>query len=293
MTDCVVSIAITGIRGRGRHGVFDHERRDGQDFVVDVLLDVARGGGDDLADTVDYGAVATQVAARVGGEPVNLIETLAERIADDVAALPRVLRATVTVHKPQAPIAVPFGDVAVTVTRSAPPGAPAVKAVVSLGGNLGDRRAALQRAVDALDTHPRIAVIAVSEVYETDPWGPVAQPDFYNAIALVDTDLTPAELLAVAQAVEAAAGRTREVRWGPRTLDVDLIDVDHQVLDTPTLTLPHPRAAERGFVLRPWLDVDPDARLGDRRVAELLAATDTAAVRATGIRLAAPGVEHA
>ncbi len=117
MTD---RIALTGLRVSGRHGVFEHERRDGQDFVVDAVLEVstsAAAASDDLADTVDYGELAQRLAAVVAGEPVNLLETLVNRLADACLADPRVAAATVTVHKPQAPIPLAFDDVAVTVRR--------------------------------------------------------------------------------------------------------------------------------------------------------------------------------
>lgn len=146
-------------------------------------------------------------------------------------------------------------------------------AVLSIGSNLGDRLATLQGAVDAL----RPWVRAVSPVFETPPWGPVPQGDYYNAVVLVTDDAaTPADWLARGHGAEQAAGRTRDVRWGPRTLDVDVVAVrsgDGEVVsDDPVLTLPHPRAAERAFVLVPWLAADPAATLRDVPVAELLAA---------------------
>lgn len=114
-------ISIMGLRGTGHHGVFDFEKADGQEFVVDVALDVdmrAAAASDDLADTVDYGAVSERVHAVITGEPVNLIETLAQRIADTCLAEPGVLRVKIVVHKPSAPISVPFDDVTVEVVRS-------------------------------------------------------------------------------------------------------------------------------------------------------------------------------
>jgi 7,8-dihydroneopterin aldolase/epimerase/oxygenase len=114
-------ITLTGLTVRGNHGVFDFERRDGQDFVVDVELEVdteSAAVSDDVADTVDYGGLADALAGVVGGDPVNLIETLAKRLADTCLADTRVQAATVTVHKPQAPIKHQFTDVAVTVRRS-------------------------------------------------------------------------------------------------------------------------------------------------------------------------------
>jgi 2-amino-4-hydroxy-6-hydroxymethyldihydropteridine diphosphokinase len=149
------------------------------------------------------------------------------------------------------------------------------RAVLSVGSNLGDRLAHLRSVVDALDP------IRVSPVYETAPWGGVEQDDFLNAILVVDDPATDAYgWLAKAHACEQAAGRTRNVHWGPRTLDVDVIDVDGSTNDDPDLTLPHPRAHERAFVLVPWADVDPDAVLpGHGPVAGLIA--DTGEVRRT------------
>jgi 2-amino-4-hydroxy-6-hydroxymethyldihydropteridine diphosphokinase len=153
------------------------------------------------------------------------------------------------------------------------------RAVLSIGSNLGDRLANLRSVVDAL--HP----VAVSPVYETAPWGGVEQDDYLNAILVVSDDGTDAYgWLAKAHELEQAAGRTREIHWGPRTLDVDVIDVDGMPNDDPDLTLPHPGAYERAFVLVPWADVDPDAILtGHGRVADLI--TDTAEVRRTDLEL--------
>lgn len=153
------------------------------------------------------------------------------------------------------------------------------RAVLSIGSNLGDRLAHLRSVVDALQP------IRISPVYETAPWGGVEQDDFLNAVVIVDDPATDAYgWLARAHACEQAAGRTRDVRWGPRTLDVDVIDVDGGVSADPDLTLPHPRAHERAFVLVPWADVDPDAVLtGHGRVADLIA--DTGEVRRTELVL--------
>jgi 2-amino-4-hydroxy-6-hydroxymethyldihydropteridine diphosphokinase len=142
-------------------------------------------------------------------------------------------------------------------------------AVLSLGANLGDRVAALQGAVDAVRPWLR----AVSPVYETAPWGPVPQDDYLNAIVIAADPLArPRDWLERANAVEDAAGRTREVRWGPRTLDVDVVCVDDVHSDDPDLTLPHPRAEQRAFVLVPWLAADPRARLNGQSVAQLVEA---------------------
>ncbi|MFD0146905.1 MULTISPECIES: 2-amino-4-hydroxy-6-hydroxymethyldihydropteridine diphosphokinase [unclassified Streptomyces] len=147
-------------------------------------------------------------------------------------------------------------------------------AVIALGANLGNRLETLQGAVDALEDTPGLRVKAVSPVYETEPWGvePGTQPSYLNAVALVKTTLPPSSLLERAHAVEEAFHRVREERWGARTIDVDIVAYADVVSDDPVLTLPHPRAHQRAFVLAPWHDVDPDAQLPGRgTVAELLA----------------------
>ncbi|MDT9689613.1 2-amino-4-hydroxy-6-hydroxymethyldihydropteridine diphosphokinase [Streptomyces sp. P9(2023)] len=148
-------------------------------------------------------------------------------------------------------------------------------AVIALGANLGNRLETLQGAVDALEDTPGLRVKAVSPVYETEPWGvePGSQPSYLNAVALVKTTLPPSSLLERAHAVEEAFHRVREERWGARTIDVDIVAYADVVSDDPVLTLPHPRAHERAFVLAPWHDVDPDAQLpGLGPVADLLSA---------------------
>ena len=158
------------------------------------------------------------------------------------------------------------------------------RAVLSLGANLGDRAGALRTALTALKED---GLIARSTLYETPPWGPVEQPPYLNAIAVVRGPRDAAGWLARAHELEQAAGRTREVRFGPRTLDVDVIAVTEDDgtpvrSDDPTLTLPHPRAHERAFVLVPWLTLEPTAVLPGRgSVADLvrdLPADDVAAV---------------
>lgn len=151
-------------------------------------------------------------------------------------------------------------------------------AVLALGSNLGERLANLQGAVEALADTPEVRLVTVSSVYETSPVdAPAGSPQFLNAVLLADTTLSVATLLDRAKAVEAAFGREQGDANAPRTLDVDLIVVGERIADTDELTLPHPRAHERAFVLVPWLEIDSSAHLPDRgKVADLLAelATD-------------------
>jgi 2-amino-4-hydroxy-6-hydroxymethyldihydropteridine diphosphokinase len=134
------------------------------------------------------------------------------------------------------------------------------RAVLSIGANLGDRLAALRSVVTGLGS----SLVAVSSVYETKPWGLADQPDFLNAVVIAaDAQAGPSDWLARAHGFEAAAERVRELRWGPRTLDVDVVDVDRIRSADPVLTLPHPRAAERAFVLVPWFELEPDPTVAD------------------------------
>ena len=284
MTD---RIHLRGVEAFGYHGVLPDEKRDGQPFVVDVVmeLDLARAGGSDaLDDTVSYAEIAGEVVARITGPSFDLIERLAEVVAEDVLRHRLVDAATVTVHKPQAPVGHPFTDVAVEVHRTR-----GVSVVVALGANLGDTRATLESAVHAVAGLPGMRVRAVSPLVETDPVGGPEQQAYLNAVLVGDTTLDPDDLLRRLHEIEADHGRTREVRWGARTLDLDLIQVGTPASgsevrrEEPALTLPHPRAHERGFVLVPWSLADPAATIRAdgqvRPVADLVGEVDTSGVR--------------
>jgi len=154
-----------------------------------------------------------------------------------------------------------------------------MRVVLALGSNLGDRFATLRGALDALFEKPELTFVAVSPVYETDPVGGPEQGAYLNAVVIAESALEPRALLDRAHSVENTFGRVRLERWGARTLDVDLITVGDVVMDDPDLTLPHPRAHERAFVLVPWVRADPGAVLSGRRVADLLAGLDQDYVR--------------
>jgi 2-amino-4-hydroxy-6-hydroxymethyldihydropteridine diphosphokinase len=154
------------------------------------------------------------------------------------------------------------------------------RAVLAVGSNLGDRLGTLQGCVHAIGGLPDTDVLAISPVYQTAPVGGPAQPDYLNAVLIVRTGLRPLGLLAVAQGIEAEFGRVRAERFGPRTLDIDIISYAEEVSGDPVLTLPHPRAHKRAFVLAPWHDIDAKASLPGRGpVADLLAGLDRRGVR--------------
>ncbi|SOC56322.1 dihydroneopterin aldolase [Ornithinimicrobium cerasi] len=288
-------IRLLGVAARGHHGVLEHERRDGQDFVVDVVLQVdlaPAGRTDELRRTVNYAEVAAEVVEVVTGPAHDLIETVAADIADRVLARPLVEQVEVTVHKPQAPVGVPFGDVQVAVRRTKD-----VPVVIALGANLAgtggtDPDRTVRDAARRLHRVSGLRGVRVSRLFVTAPVGGeavVGQPDYVNAVAVARTRLAPGTLLAQLHRVEAEHGRTREVRWGARTLDLDLVQYGDPLAGAdvtstdPELLLPHPRAHERAFVLRPWLDVDPEAalRVGDgvARVRDLIPSTADQPVR--------------
>ena len=147
------------------------------------------------------------------------------------------------------------------------------RAYVGLGANLGDREATIRRALALLDADPELEVVAVSALRETDPVGYVEQPRFLNGVAAVETELAPRELIARLLAVERALGRTRGgPRWGPRTIDLDLLGHGSEVVNEPGVTVPHPRLAERRFVLEPLAELEPGLVVpGAGPVATLLA----------------------
>jgi 2-amino-4-hydroxy-6-hydroxymethyldihydropteridine diphosphokinase len=147
-------------------------------------------------------------------------------------------------------------------------------AVLGLGGNIGDPRAAMAAAVEALAADAAIEVEAVSSLYRTPPWGKTDQPAFLNAAVRIDTRLTPRALLDTILAVERGLGRERSERWGPRSIDIDILVYGGQAVDEEGLRIPHPRLHERAFALAPLVDVLPDAVLSERTAAEWLAASD-------------------
>jgi len=146
-----------------------------------------------------------------------------------------------------------------------------MKYVIALGSNLGDRQSILIHAIDSIKLIAE--VIAVSSFYDTNPVGGPDQPNYLNGVMIVNSEKLPEELLKLLQEIENSAGRTREIKWGARTLDLDLISAGEIQMETEFLTLPHPRAHERAFVLQPWIEIEPDgAIVGKGQINDLLAA---------------------
>lgn len=244
----------------GHTGCFDFEKKDGQKFIVSLDLFVDRIRGcytDDLADTVDYSKIYEVTKETVTGDDGNLIERLAQKIADAVLeADKRILKVRVNVSKPEAPVKGIFETMEVTIERKRKE-----FVIVSLGSNMGDREANILAAEKALQAIDGNEGFKFASIYETEPVGLEDQPYFLNTCIGFYTDIEPFELLDKIHVIENDLLRTREVHWGPRTIDIDIIFYGDRVIMKPELTIPHPRWNVRSFVtvpLREIKDVDID-----------------------------------
>lgn len=303
-------ISLVGIEERGLHGMLDHERQDGQLFLVDadIYLDLqAAGASDQIADTVDYSQVSALISRIITGPPCDLLEKVATQIAEETLQLANVQAVRICLHKPEAPLGLEKEDVTVTIWRglenllpeeeapleeTAPlslaeiaaegevepgeispgktdspleqtPDSPR-QVVVAMGGNLGEVSDTFREVIAQLSQTSGIGVVEVSPLVRTAPVlneGQEEQPDYLNAVVILSTILSPRELLQVLQNFEDEHGRVRSERWGARTLDLDIIDYQGVTGEDERLTLPHPRASQRAFVLLPWSLVAPTAEL--------------------------------
>lgn len=247
-------------------GALPHEREAAQPLRVDLSVGVDlrdAGRTDELDDTVNYGQLAEQVTAMATESKFVLLERFAAEVADVVLAFDRVDEVQVTVTKLRPPVPTPLATTGVRIVRrraeAAAPPRRSHSAIVALGSNLGDREGYLRLALAELGN-----VTAVSDVFETEPiGGPNAQGAYLNMVAVVDTSLDPFAFLRRCQRIEAEALRQRVVHWGPRTLDIDILFFDDMELRTADLTVPHPRIAERRFVLAPLSQVAPERTPAD------------------------------
>lgn len=254
-------IDINGLRVMAVVGVLPHEREAAQPLQIDLTLHVDlhdAGLSDDLGDTANYGAVSEAVGAVVRESKDLLLERLAARVAEVALGFERVDQVRATITKLRPPIPEDVVSTAITVERHRRelnvPRHAVHTAIVALGSNLGDREDYLRFAVGRLGE-----IVASSRVWETAPvGGPEGQGAYLNMVVVVRTSLDPYAFMRHGQRIEASALRQRLVRWGPRTLDVDLLFHDDTRIESPELTLPHPRYAERRFVLAPLAEVAPE-----------------------------------
>lgn len=248
-------ICIEELEVFAHHGVYPEETRDGQIFYVNAVLrmDVQEAGRkDDLEKTVNYGTVARFINDWMHENTCLLLEAVAERLASALLLEYREAAGVeLEIRKPHAPIRLPFGCVSVKVRRQWH------RAYVAVGSNLGDREGYVEGAVRALKEHPLIVVKKVSDWINTEAYGGVEQGDFLNGALEIETLLGPFELLNALHEIENRAGRERVVRWGPRTLDLDILFFDRICMETETLVIPHRDLENREFVLKPMAQIAP------------------------------------
>ena len=264
-------IHIKNLEVFARHGVFPEENALGQKFVVSaVLYNSTREAGraDDLAKSIHYGEVSRFITEFMEQNTFQLLETAAERLAEELLLNTEHLeKIRLEIKKPWAPVGLPLETVSVEIERGWH------TAYIALGSNLGDKEANLCLGVEGLRSTRGCRVEAVSDFLVTAPYGGVEQDDFLNGAMKIRTLLTPHELLERLHEIEQEAKRERVVRWGPRTLDLDILLYDDLILDEEELHIPHIEMCKRDFVLKPLCQIAPYARhpVYNRTAAELLA----------------------
>lgn len=246
-------ITIENLEVFAYHGVLAEENALGQKFLISVTmeLDTWRAGtSDDLNASVNYSLVCHEITKWMQQEQIQLIERVAEMIAErllDTFSL--IKRVKVTVKKPWAPIMLPLETVAVTIVRGWH------TVYLSIGSNIGDKKAHLDFAIEQLEQHKKIRNVKATSYYETEPYGFTEQDLFLNACLELETMMEPEELLSELQRIELQDGRTRDIHWGPRTLDLDILFYDRILYHSENLLIPHPEIAKRMFVLEPMCEL--------------------------------------
>ena len=255
---CYDEIQIKDLEVFANHGVFPEETRLGQKFLLSLTMytDTRKAGtGDCLEDSIDYGAVSHFMTDYMKQHTWKLIEAAAEHLAEELLLrYPLLKGVTLELKKPWAPVGLPLDTVAVKITRFWH------RAYLGLGSNLGDKETYLNQAVKSVDETRGCQVEKVSSYLVTEPYGGVEQDDFLNACLCLKTYLSPEELLKRLHEIEQDAHRERIVRWGPRTLDLDILLYDDLILETEELILPHMDMENREFVLKPLCEIAPNLR---------------------------------
>lgn len=248
-------IRIKNLKIFAYHGVYEQEKEQGQNFIVNAVLhvDMERAGrSDDIADAVDYGAVCLFIDNYMRENRFDLLEAVAEHVTKEILfEFPAVHRVEMEIEKPDAPIPLRFDSVSVKITRGWH------RVFIALGSNMGNRLKYLERSVANLQEDSYFRDIKVSDYIETAPYGGVEQEDFLNGVLEAETLYSPVGLLERLQREEQLAERKREVHWGPRTLDLDILFYDDLVLAEEKLSVPHPDMKNRKFVLEPLAMIAP------------------------------------
>ncbi|MGV8905248.1 MAG: 2-amino-4-hydroxy-6-hydroxymethyldihydropteridine diphosphokinase [Acetobacterium sp.] len=237
------------------HGVFPEEKSLGQKFLISVTLtldmrEAAITG--DLTKSVHYGELAHALEKEFQKESYDLIETAGEKLTSYVLNnYPMVSKVKIMIKKPWAPILRSMDTVAIEITRKWH------RAFVGFGTNMGDKLKNIEAAIASLKTTDGLIIVNQSTIIETEPWGYEDQDVFLNGVLEIKTYLPPCELMTRLLAIEEEMKRERTIHWGPRTLDLDIIFYDDLISDDPQVILPHPRAHERGFVMKPMTEIAP------------------------------------
>lgn len=251
-------IHVQNLEVFANHGVFQEETNLGQKFLFSLTMytDTRKAGKTDcLEASIHYGEVSSFITEYTKKHTRKLIEAAAEDLATALLLhYPLLKGVTLELKKPWAPVGLPLETVSVKISRFWH------RAYIALGSNLGDKKAYLDQAVKALKQHKECRVQKVSSYLVTEPYGGVEQDDFLNACLSLDTLLSPEELLDLLHEIEQAAHRERLIHWGPRTLDLDILLYDNEVLETEDLIIPHIEMHKRDFVLKPLAEIAPYKR---------------------------------
>ena len=242
-------IIINNLNVFGYHGVYEQEKSNGQNFLVNIVADTSFEKAqktDDLSNTIDYGTMCIFIKKFFEDKAYDLLEKAANELALEIIyTFTEINTLRLEILKPDASINAEFDSVGVRIKKSW------TKVAIGMGSNMGDKHGFLDGAMEKLLEYPQIRNLVVSDYIETRPYGNVEQDDFLNGAATFETILSPEELLELLNKIENEAGRTREVHWGPRTLDLDILLYGDAVLDTRDLTVPHIDMCNRSFVLAP------------------------------------------
>lgn len=248
-------IRIDNLEVYAYHGAYDEEKEKGQYFYVNAELYTntrKAGMNDDLDASTNYGTVCDFIHDFMTKHTYDLIETVAEQLAQALLLEFKLVKSVLLeIRKPHAPIEREFESVSVEIERGWH------GAFVAFGSNLGDKEKFIDEAIEALSNLPQINIVAISDKIVTKPYGNVEQDVFLNGVMKIETLLPADELLQILQKVEEHAGRERKIHWGPRTLDLDIIFYDDDIISEDDLIVPHPDMKNRDFVLKPLMQIAP------------------------------------